>query len=123
MPSRMYSQEQLQSISENLTKLPAQKQNLVEKKVALKKLTKQIKELHIKKHYNYKEIVVILKENGITTTQREIKSILNITPRTKVAQNLKKTTVKKEVLIKKNIVKLDKKKPEILQSKTIVKKR
>jgi isopropylmalate/homocitrate/citramalate synthase len=113
----MYTQEQLQSISEKLASLPAQKQNLIEKKSALKMLTRQIRELHSKKHYEPKEIVGILKENGITTTQREIKALLVKTSKLITKKSGEKTTEGKGREIAKNIQKLEAK----AQPKTAVK--
>lgn len=117
MKNRMYTQEQLQSISEKLASLPVQKQNLIEKKSALKMLTRQIRELHSKKHYEPKEIVGILKENGITTTQREIKALLVKTSKLITKNSGEKTTEEKGREIAKNIQKLEAKS----QPKTAVK--
>ena len=121
MKNRMYTQEQLQSISEKLASLPVQKQNLIEKKSALKMLTKQIRELHSKKHYEPKEIVGILKENGITTTQREIKALLVKTPKLITKKSGEKTTEEKSREAAKNIQKITAKPQPKIAVKSAVK--
>ncbi len=117
----MYTQEQLQSISEKLASLPVQKQNLIEKKSALKMLTKQIRELHSKKHYEPKEIVGILKENGITTTQREIKALLVKTSKLITKKSGEKTTAEKGREIVNTIQKISAKPQPKIAVKTAVK--
>lgn len=121
MKNRMYTQEQLQSISEKLASLPVQKQNLIEKKSALKMLTKQIRELHSKKHYDPKEIVGILKENGITTTQREIKALLVKTSKLITKKSSEKTTDEKGREAAKNIQKISAKPQQKIAAKQAVK--
>lgn len=121
MKNRMYTQEQLQSISENLASLPIQKQNSIEKKSALKMLTKQIRELHSKKHYEPKEIVGILKENGITTTQREIKALLVKAPKLITKKSGRKTAEEVRLEASKNIKKISAKPQQKTEVKTPIK--
>ena len=39
-------------------------------------VSKQIKELHQRKNYDVRQIVQLLKQNGIKTTQKEVKVLL-----------------------------------------------
>lgn len=123
MKNRMYTHGQLQSLSEKLANMPIQKQDLIEQKLALKMLTKQIKELHFKKHYEPKEIVLILKENGITTNQREIKALLVKTSKLILKKSGEKTTGEELKETKKNILNTPKKiQPKIydeIEGKTV----
>lgn len=69
--------EKLAETAEILKQVPAKELRTVTTEQALKKLKTQIRNLHFRKNYDLKEIVFLLKENGIKATLASVKKLLS----------------------------------------------
>lgn len=76
MKSKGVTQEKVDQLKAALSELPTQKKIVVGQDEALRLLSKNIRDLYLNKNYEIREIVTVLKENGLTVTQREVKKIL-----------------------------------------------
>ena len=73
---KKYPFEQVEKLAKTLAEAPALTPRFIQHEDTLEELSKQIRDLHFKKNYEAKQIALLLKENGIKTTIKEIKNLL-----------------------------------------------
>ncbi len=76
MKTKTYPVEKVGEVAKALAEAPALPPKFKAHDEALAELSKQIKELHQRKNYDVRQIVQLLKQNGIKTTQKEVKVLL-----------------------------------------------
>jgi len=78
--AKIYPTEKVSEVAKALSEAPVLPPKYVAHEEAISLLKKHIKELHEKKHYDARDIVKILKENGIRTTLKEVRDLLASLP-------------------------------------------
>jgi hypothetical protein len=75
--AKIYPAEKVAEVAKALAEAPALPPKFLPHEEVISQLKKQIKELHQKKNYDAREITRILKEKGIRTTLKEVRSLLS----------------------------------------------
>ena len=76
LKAKTYPVEKIGVVAKALAEAPTLPPKFKGHNEALADLTKQIKELHDKKNYDIRQLTQLLKQNGIKTTQKEVKELL-----------------------------------------------
>lgn len=76
MRAKVYATEKVTEIAKKLADAPAQAPRFLDHEHTLEELSKHIVELYFKKNYDERQIVKMLKENGIRTTLKEVKNLI-----------------------------------------------
>jgi hypothetical protein len=76
MKQKTYSVDKIDDVVKALSIAPPLPPLYVTQDAALKKLSKQIKDLHFKKNYDAHQIVKIIKENGLQITIKQVQDVL-----------------------------------------------
>lgn len=76
MKAKTYPTEKVTEIAKKLAQAPALPPREIDHESTLEKLGKEIADLHFKKNYDERTITKMLKENGIKTTLKEVKNLL-----------------------------------------------
>ncbi len=76
MKAKIYPVEVLNAATKTLNDAPALAPKYKSHEEVLSELSKQVKELHIKKNYDARQITQLLKDNGIKATLKEVKIML-----------------------------------------------
>ena len=74
--TKIYPAEKVEKVAQILSNVPALPVSYVTKEVALKTLSKQIKELYFKKNYDAHQIVNLLKDSGLKFKLKEIQEFI-----------------------------------------------
>jgi hypothetical protein len=78
-----YPTEKVAAVAKTLAEAPALPPRFIPHADTIAELSKHIKELHFRKNYDARQIVKLLKENGIKTTLKEVRSLIeNATKKT-----------------------------------------
>lgn len=78
MKPKLYPADKVASVAKTLAESPTLPPKFIPHSDTLAELSKHIKDMHFKKNYDVGQIVKILKENGIKTTMKEVKVLLEI---------------------------------------------
>lgn len=76
MKIKQYATEKIAEVAKLLADAPAQPPRFLDHDHTLEELSKHIVELYFKKNYDERQITKILKENGIRTTLKEVKNLI-----------------------------------------------
>jgi len=76
MRSKTYATEIVNKAVKKLADAPALEPRYIDHVHALETLSKEILDLYTKKNYDIKQIVAMLKESGIKTTMKEVKTLI-----------------------------------------------
>lgn len=76
LKAKTYPVEKIGVVAKALAEAPTLPPKFKGHNEALADLAKQIKELHDKKNYDIRQLTQLLKQNGIKTTQKEVKELL-----------------------------------------------
>lgn len=76
MRAKVYATEKVAEVAKKLAEAPAQAPRFLDHEHTLEELSKHIIELHFKKNYEERQIVKMLKENGIKTTLKEVRQLI-----------------------------------------------
>ena len=89
MKPKIYPAEKVVKAAKVLADAPTLPPRFIPHSDTIAELSKHIKELHFKKNYDARQITQMLKENGIKTTLKEVRSVIG-----KTTKNAQKTTPK-----------------------------
>lgn len=81
MKPKTYPAEKVAEVAKTLADAPALPPRYIPHSETLAVLTKHIKDLHFKKNYDARQITQLLKENGIKTTIKEVRFLIEGTTR------------------------------------------
>lgn len=73
---KLYPAEKVADIAKTLADVPALPPKFIPHSDTLAELSRHIKDMHFRKNYDARQIAQILKEHGIRTTIKEVRSIL-----------------------------------------------
>lgn len=76
MKPKTYPVEKIEQVAKALAEAPALPPKYKEHKETLAELKEKIKELHKEKNYDVRQITQLLKQNGIKTTLKEVRSLI-----------------------------------------------
>lgn len=76
MKTKTYAAEKVEQVAQALADAPALAPKFITHDDTINELSKHIKELHFKKNYDARQIVQLLKQNGIKTTLKEVRELL-----------------------------------------------
>lgn len=76
MRPKTYPVDKVTEVAKTLEGLPARPPKKIGHEEALTQLSKLIHELHDTKNYDAREIVQVLKQNGLKVTLKEVKNLL-----------------------------------------------
>lgn len=76
MRTKQYATEKVAEVAKRLSEAPMQPPKYLDHARAMEELEKTISELFFKKNYDERQITKMLKESGIKTTLKEVKSIV-----------------------------------------------
>ena len=76
MKPKIYRTDKVAEVIKAIDEAPALAPRFIRHDVALTELSKHIKDLHVKKHYDAHQITKLLKDNGIKTTLREVRALV-----------------------------------------------
>ena len=86
MKPKLYPAEKVAEIAKTLADAPPLPPKFIPHSDTLAELAKHIKDMHFRKNYDARQIAQILKENGIRTTIKEVRNMLQVaskrTPKT-----------------------------------------
>ena len=86
MKPKLYPAEKVAEIAKTLAEVPALPPKFIPHSDTLAELYKHIKDMHFRKNYDVRQITQLLKENGIKTTIKEVRNMLQVaskrTPKT-----------------------------------------
>ena len=86
MKPKLYPAEKVAEIAKTLADAPPLPPKFIPHSDTLAELSKHIKDMHFRKNYDVRQITQLLKENGIKTTIKEVRNMLQVaskrTPKT-----------------------------------------
>lgn len=78
MKPKLYPAEKVAEIAKTLADAPPLPPKFIPHSDTLAELAKHIKDMHFRKNYDARQIAQILKENGIRTTIKEVRNVLQV---------------------------------------------
>ena len=78
MKPKQYPAEKVAEIAKTLAEVPTLPPKFIPHSDTLAELSKHIKDMHFRKNYDARQIAEILKENGIRTTIKEVRNVLQV---------------------------------------------
>ena len=78
MKPKQYPAEKVAEIAKTLAEVPTLPPKFIPHSDTLAELSKHIKDMHVRKNYDARQIAQILKENGIKTTIKEVRNVLQV---------------------------------------------
>ena len=78
MKPKQYPAEKVAEIAKTLAEVPTLPPKFIPHSDTLAELSKHIKDMHFRKNYDARQIAQILKENGIRTTIKEVRNVLQV---------------------------------------------
>ena len=78
MKPKLYPAEKVAEIAKTLADAPPLPPKFIPHSDTLAELAKHIKDMHFRKNYDARQIAQILKENGIRTTIKEVRNMLQV---------------------------------------------
>jgi len=75
---KQYPAEKVAEIAKTLAEVPTLPPKFIPHSDTLAELSKHIKDMHFRKNYDARQIAQILKENGIKTTIKEVRNVLQV---------------------------------------------
>ena len=86
MKPKLYPADKVAEVAKTLAEAPALPPKFIPHSDTLAELSKHIKDMHFRKNYDVRQITQLLKENGIKTTIKEVRNMLQVaikrTPKT-----------------------------------------
>lgn len=76
MKPKLYPADKVAEVAKTLAETPALPPKFIPHSETLAELSKHIKDMHFRKNYDARQIAQFLKENGIKTTIKEVKNML-----------------------------------------------
>lgn len=76
MKTKAYPVEKISEVAKILQQAPALPPKFKTHDEALSELSKHVKDLHENKNYDVRQIVQLLKQNGIKTTLKEVRTLI-----------------------------------------------
>lgn len=78
MKPKLYPAEKVAEVAKTLAEAPALPPKFIPHSDTLAELSKHIKDMHFRKNYDARQIAHFLKENGIRTTIKEVRNLLQV---------------------------------------------
>ena len=75
---KLYPADKVAEVAKTLAEAPALPPKFIPHTDTLAELSKHIKDMHFRKNYDVRQITKLLKENGIKTTIKEVRNLLQI---------------------------------------------
>ena len=86
MKPKLYPADKVAEVAKTLAEASALPPKFIPHSDTLAELSKHIKDMHFRKNYDVRQITQLLKENGIKTTIKEVRNMLQVaskrTPKT-----------------------------------------
>jgi hypothetical protein len=87
---KIYATKTVAKVAKVLADAPVLPPQFISHEDTINELTERIQELHYVKNYDARQVVQLLKQNGIRTTLREVRSLLVNTPKKQGRKSAKK---------------------------------
>ena len=78
MKPKLYPAEKVAEIAKTLADAPPLPPKFIPHSDTLAELAKHIRDMHFRKNYDARQIAQMLKENGIRTTIKEVRNVLQV---------------------------------------------
>lgn len=78
MKPKLYPADKVAEVAKTLAEAPALPPKFIPHSDTLAELSKHIKDMHFRKNYDVRQITQLLKENGIKTTIKEVRNMLQV---------------------------------------------
>jgi hypothetical protein len=75
---KLYPADKVAEVAKTLAEAPALPPKFIPHSDTLAELSKHIKDMHFRKNYDVRQITQLLKENGIKTTIKEVRNMLQV---------------------------------------------